>query len=644
MAEWQRTHTCEQLREGHIGQSVTLNGWVLTARKFGNQVFIDLRDRYGLTQVVFEADSADLYAQAEKLKNEWVLSVTGVVRKRLPGAERTDIPTGAVELEAKTLRVLNQCPPLPFEVSEFGTELANEDLRLQYRYLDLRRRSLQRVLVLRHRLCKVIRDFMDGNSFLEVETPMLGKSTPEGARDYLVPSRVFNGEFFALPQSPQLYKQLLMISGYDRYFQIARCLRDEDLRADRQPEFTQLDVEMSFVEREDVLSVMEKLAADIFDKCLGVKVKLPFPRRSYAEVMAKYGSDKPDLRYGLEIVDVSAEAGQSDFPTFKEFVAAGGVVRAINAKGAAAKFSNTALKPGGELPKIVATHTTGGLYFMKVEGGKFASGIEKQFPDALKEALKQKLGAEDGDLLLFVGFREEGPVCDALGALRIHLAGALKLYKNWWEEKAEHDEAEKKKFDAAKKKKESYTPVPFQPRPEHFNFLWVLDFPMFGWDAEENKWAAMHHPFTAPMDEDLEHFAKNDALGKVRAKAYDMVLNGYEVGGGSIRIHRKDVQSRVFEILGMTPEDAKARFGFLLDALQSGAPPHGGIALGLDRWSMIIAGTTNIRDVIAFPKNQRARDLMTGAPSTVDDRQIRELGIDLTAATRAQLQARQGNG
>jgi aspartyl-tRNA synthetase len=647
MAEWQRTHTCNELREGHVGQTVTLNGWVLSTRKDNFQAFVDLRDRYGQTQiVVHKAESPELYAQAIELKDEWVLSVTGPVRKRLPGAERADIATGAVEIEAKAIRVLNQCPPLPFQVNEFGTELANEDLRLQYRYLDLRRRSLQRVLILRHRLCKVIRDFMDANNFLEVETPMLGKSTPEGARDYLVPSRVFNGEFFALPQSPQLYKQLLMISGYDRYFQIARCLRDEDLRADRQPEFTQLDVEMSFVEREDVLGMMERLAVDVFEKCLGVKLKTPFPRYSYAEVMAKYGSDKPDLRFGLEIVDVTAEAAASEFPVFKEQLAAGGVVRAINAKGGAAAkdatgknplFSNTALK-SGELPKIAATYNKHGLFFMKVEGGKFVGGIEKQFPDAAKEALRAKLGAADGDLLLFITCREEAGAAETLGALRSYLGSALKLYKNWWEEKAEHDEAEKKRADAAKKKKEPYTPVPFQARPEHFHFLWVLDFPMFAWNEEEKRWDAMHHPFTAPMDEDRDSFFKNEELGKVRAKAYDMVLNGYEVGGGSIRIHQQDVQSRVFQIFGMTPEDAKARFGFLLDALQSGAPPHGGIALGLDRWCMILAGTTNIRDVIAFPKNQRARDLMTGAPSLVDDRQIRELGIELTAATCARLQ------
>jgi aspartyl-tRNA synthetase len=640
MAEWQRTHTCNELRAEHVGQTVTLNGWVLTTRNNGHQTFVDLRDRYGLTQIVFhKADDADLYARASEVKAEWVLSVTGTVANRLAGAERADIDTGAVEIQAKTLRVLNTCPPLPFEVSEFSTELANEDLRLQYRYLDLRRRSLQRVLTLRHRLCKVIRDFMDAHNFLEVETPLLGKSTPEGARDYLVPSRVFNGEFFALPQSPQLYKQLLMISGYDRYFQIARCLRDEDLRADRQPEFTQLDVEMSFVERADVLSVMERLAAEIFAQCLGVKLPVPFPRFTYAEVMAKYGSDKPDLRFGLEIVDVTDVAGASEAQFLKDAIAKGGVVRAINAKGAAAKYSNTALKPGGELAKVAETYKAKGLAFLKLEAGKFSGSLDKFFNDELKAQLRARLGAADGDLLLFVA-DSEAVVCDALGGLRTHLGAALKLYKNWWDEKAEHDEGEKKKAEAAKKKKESYAPAPFQPRPEHFNFLWVFDFPMFGWDDDEKKWAAMHHPFTAPMDEDLEAFKSNESLGKVRAKAYDMVLNGYEVGGGSIRIHRQDVQSRVFEILGMTPADAQARFGFLLDALKSGAPPHGGIALGLDRWAMVIGGTTNIRDVIAFPKNQRARDLMTGAPATVDDRQLKELGVELTAATCAALAAR----
>jgi aspartyl-tRNA synthetase len=622
MADWQRTHTCGELRDSHLGQTVTLNGWVLITRNFPNQVFVDLRDRYGLTQVVVEDVDKAIFDLANTLGREFVISVTGAVRKRIAGKERADIPTGQVELEAKTLRILNASPPLPFSVTEFpDEELANEDLRLQYRYLDLRRRSIQQVLMLRHRICKLIRDYMDAHGFLEMETPLLGKSTPEGARDYLVPSRVFNGEFFALPQSPQLYKQLLMVSGYDRYFQLARCLRDEDLRADRQPEFTQLDVEMSFVEREDVLGVMEGLAADLLDKCLGVKLSLPLPRIGYKEAMLRFGSDKPDLRFGLEIADVSDIAAESEFKVFKDCVAGGGVVRGLCAKGAADKFSNSDLKPGGKLSTFVAQYKAKGLAWMKVEGDKLTGSIEKFFPDAVKAKLKQRMGAQPGDVLLFVADKES-VVCDALGALRSHLGAELKLYKNWWDEKAEYDATEEK---AAKKEKRA--PKPFVAKPEHFKMLWVLDFPMFAFDDEEKRWVAIHHPFTAPMDEDVDRMESDP--GTVRAKAYDMVLNGYEVGGGSIRIHRPDVQALVFKLLGMPIEDAKARFGFLLDALQSGAPPHGGIALGLDRWCMILAGTTNIRDVIAFPKNQKARDLMTGAPATVEGRQLKELGIEL---------------
>ena len=622
MAEWQRTHTCGELRDTHVGQTVTLNGWVLISRKFGNQVFVDLRDRYGLTQVVFEADNDELFKTAEKFGREWVLAVTGVVRPRIPGKERTEVATGRIEVEAKGLTILNPCPPLPFSVTEFpDEEPANEDLRLQYRYLDLRRRSLQGVLTLRHRMNKVIRDYMDERGFLELETPLLGKSTPEGARDYLVPSRVFNGEFFALPQSPQLYKQLLMISGYDRYFQIARCLRDEDLRADRQPEFTQLDVEMSFVEIDDVLGLMEGLAADILMKCHGVTVPTPFPRLKYGDAMLRYGSDKPDLRFGLEIVDVSDIAAESEFTVFKSVLAAGGVVRVINAKAAADKFSNSQLKPGGELPKFVEAYKAKGLAWMKAEGDKLTGSIEKFFPDAVKAKLKAALGVQPGDLLLFVADKAE-VAADALGALRVHLGSALKLVTNWWDEKAAYDATE-----AAAAKKEKRAAKSFALRPEHFNLLWVTDFPMFAWDDEEKRWAAIHHPFTGPMDEDLPLLETDP--GKARAKAYDLVLNGYEVGGGSIRIHRQDVQNTVFKLLGMEVEEAKKRFGFLLDALQSGAPPHGGIALGLDRWCMILAGTTNIRDVIAFPKNQKARDLMTGAPAPVDARQLRDLGVKL---------------
>ena len=620
MSAWQRTLTCGDLREGHLGQIVTLNGWVLTTRNFGNQVFVDLRDRYGLTQVVFEADQPDLFAAANKLGREYCVSVTGSVRNRIAGKERADIVTGQVEVQAHSLTVLNDCPSMPFSVTEFIDEdLANEELRLQYRYLDLRRRTLQTVLILRHKLCKVIRDFFDARGFLEVETPLLGKSTPEGARDYLVPSRTYHGEFFALPQSPQLYKQLLMVAGYDRYFQIARCLRDEDLRADRQPEFTQLDVEMSFIEREDILSIMETLAVEVFDKVLGLTIPTPFPRLGYAEAMLKYGSDKPDLRFGLEIVDVTDLAAESDFGVFKTAIAAGAVVRAINVKGVADKFSNTQLKPGGEIAKVAETFKAKGVANMKYEGDKFTGTIEKFFPDAVKAKLKERLGIESNDLVLFVA-DTESIVCDALGAIRSHLGASLKLFRNWWDEKAEHD-----KVEAAAAKKEKRAAKPFVMRAEHFHFAWVLDFPMFAYDADEKRHVAIHHPFTAPMDADLNTLETEP--GNARAKAYDMVLNGYEVGGGSIRIHRNDVQARVFKMLGMEADEAKARFGFLLDALASGAPPHGGIALGIDRWCMILAGTTNIRDVIAFPKNKQARDLMTGAPAVVEARQLRDLGL-----------------
>ena len=592
MAEWQRTHTCGDLNDGHIGLPATLCGWVLTTRNYGNQVFADVRDRYGLTQVVFEADDKELFDAANQIGREFCVSVSGTVRERLKGKERHDIPTGKIELKAAKLRVLNPSPPLPFSVTEFpDEELANEDLRLQYRYLDLRRKSLQQVLIQRHKMNKAIRDYLDGRGFVEVETPLLGKSTPEGARDYLVPSRVFNGTFYALPQSPQLYKQLLIMAGFDRYYQIARCLRDEDLRADRQPEFTQLDLEMAFPEPDDVLTLMEGLTAYVFQKCVGVEVPLPIPRITYADAMLKYGSDKPDLRFGLEIVDIGDIAAESEFTVFKSVLTAGGVVRGVNAKGAADKFSNSALKPGGELPKVVETYKAKGLAWMKYEGDKFTGSIEKFFPDAVKAKLKERLGVAPGDLVMFVADKAD-VVADSLGALRVYLANKLGL------------------IDPAKKE---------------YKFAWVMDFPMFTWDEDEKRWVANHHPFTSPRDEDLAHLESDP--GKVLAKAYDLVCNGYEVGGGSIRIHRQEVQSRVFKMLGMEPEDAKARFGFLLDALASGAPPHGGIALGLDRWCMILSGTTNIRDVIAFPKNKQARDLMSGAPAPVEPRQLKDLGI-----------------
>ncbi|HWG42969.1 MAG TPA: aspartate--tRNA ligase [Gemmataceae bacterium] len=595
MAEWQRTHTGGELRESHVGQTVVLNGWVNTYRAYNDQIFVDLRDRYGLTQVVFESDQPELFAIAQEVRNEWVLSVRGLVRSRLPGKHNPKLATGDIEILAQTMQVLNRCPTPKFEVMSLplegglgDPELAGEDLRLQYRFLDLRRASLQRTLILRHRLNAVIREYLCARDFLELETPLLGRSTPEGARDYLVPSRVWPGEWYALPQSPQLYKQLLMVAGYDKYYQIARCLRDEDLRADRQPEFTQLDLEMSFVEVDDVLSLTEGLMAEIFQKCLGVTISLPLPRLQYADAMLRYGNDKPDLRYGLEIVELSDLAEQTQFKVFQDAVASGGKVRGLNVKGGAEKFSRKGLD---QLTEFVGRLGAKGLAWLKVEADKFTSPIEKFLPAAVQQTLRQRLNAWAGDLLLLVADKEE-VVCQSLGTLRTHLAATLGLV-----DPARHD----------------------------FKIAWVVDFPSFIWDDEEKRWAANHHPFTAPRDEDLAKLETEP--GSVRAKAYDLVINGYECGGGSIRIHNPETQSRLFAMLGMTPEQAQQRFGFLLDALQYGAPPHGGIALGLDRMTMMLAGTTNIRDVIAFPKNQKARDLMTGAPAPVDTKQLKELGL-----------------
>ena len=598
MSTWRRTHTCGALRAEHIGQTVTLNGWVNTNRIHPDQVFIDLRDRYGLTQIVLESGDAEQFVLANQLRSEWVLSVTGKVRARLEGKTNLKIATGEIELEVTSLRVLNRCPTPPFEVltrvQKDGTlgdpELANEDLRLQYRYLDLRRATLQRTLALRHRVVKIIRDYLDGRQFLEIETPLLGRSSPEGARDYLVPSRVFPGHWFALPQSPQLYKQLLMVAGYDRYFQIARCLRDEDLRADRQPEFTQLDVEMAFVEMDDVLSLTEGLTAAIFEQCLGVKIDLPLQRIRYADAMLKYGSDKPDLRYGMEIQELSAVAAQMELAPFREALAAGGKVRGINAKGGAATFTRKILDELG------ANFTRSGgriLAYIKVEeAGKVSSSINKFLTPEIQSEILRLLDAAPGDLLLVGAADKEEVVAEQMGTVRQLAAQKMGLT---------------------------------DPTKKDFRILWVLDFPSFLHDPEEGRYVANHHPFTAPLDEDL-HRLEGEPMS-VKAKAYDLVINGYEVGGGSIRIHDPEVQARMFRRLGMTDEQAQERFGFLLDALKYGAPPHGGIALGIDRWVMMLAGTSNIRDVMAFPKNQKARDLMTGAPANVDARQLRELGL-----------------
>lgn len=618
MAAWQRTHTCGELRATDIGQAVVLNGWVNTHRTYNDQIFVDVRDRHGITQAVIEADGgAELFAAASNLGREWVVAVRGKVRARLPGKTNPKLATGAVEVQAAELTVLNQCPTPPFEVTKFpGEEVAGEDLRLQYRFLDLRRPSLQATLTLRHRMNKVIRDHLDARGFLELETPLLGRSTPEGARDYLVPSRVHPGQWYALPQSPQLYKQLLMVAGYDRYFQIARCLRDEDLRADRQPEFTQLDVEMSFVEQGDLFTLIEGLMVDIFKRCLDLDIGVPLPRLSYADAMLRFGSDKPDLRFGLEIAELSDLAPRTEFTVFRSAIEAGGKVRGLNAKGAAARLSRRELDG---LAEMVKAYKAKGVAWLKVEADKLTGPIEKFLPADMQPLLRQRMNAEAGDLLLFVADTED-VVCQALGNLRIHLATMLKLFQNWWDRRSAHEGEQ----DERRKAKKEPLP-PFRPRVDEFRFAWIIDFPSFLWDEAEKRWAANHHPFTAPRDEDLQYLESEPA--RVLAKAYDLVLNGYEVGGGSIRIHSPDVQSRLFARLGMTPEQARSRFGFLLDALQYGAPPHGGIALGLDRLSMMLAGTTNIRDVIAFPKNQKARDLMTGAPAEVDKKQLKELGL-----------------
>lgn len=590
MAGFRRTHTCGELRDTHAGQSVTLNGWVHTWRDHGQFVFVDLRDRYGMTQVVFEINrDKALFESARELRGEFCIAVRGQVAKRLEGKTRVDLATGMIEVQATELIILNRCPTTPFEIAEMpGTELANEDLRLQYRYLDLRRPTAQRLLVLRHQMIRAIREHLSAEGFLEIETPFLGRSTPEGARDYLVPSRVHTGSWYALPQSPQLYKQLLMVAGYDKYFQIARCMRDEDLRADRQPEFTQLDFEMSFVELDDVLMTIERLMAAVFKACVNYEVKLPFPRLSYDDVMLRYGSDKPDLRFGLEIVECSDLAAASEFQVFKNAISAGGKVRAINAKGAAGTFSR---KQIDELAEYVKQFNAKGLAWIKVEGDKFTSPIEKFLPAATQAALRERMAAASGDLLLFVADTEE-VAAQSLGALRNELARRLNLV---------------------------------DPTKPNFQVAWVLDFPNFMFDADEKRWVSNHHPFTAPQDADLPNMEAN--AGKVKAKAYDLVINGYEAGGGSIRIHNPEVQSRVFAVLGLTPDEAREKFGFLLDALKFGAPPHGGIALGLDRLTMILGGTSNIRDVIAFPKNKQARDLMTGAPAGVEKKQLKELGL-----------------
>lgn len=588
-----RTHTCGELRPAHVSQTVTLCGWVDSYRDHGGGLFVDLRDRYGKTQIVFAPESGpEVQLLSRSLRNEYVIQVTGKVAHRPEGTVKGDNPTREIELRAAKLEVLNKSGNPPFLPT--ATDLAGEETRLAYRYLDLRRPALQETLIKRHRMVKTMRDYFDEHGFIDVETPVLGRSTPEGARDYLVPSRVHPGEFYALPQSPQLYKQILMVAGFDRYVQVARCFRDEDLRADRQPEFTQLDVEMSFVGADDIIGIIDGLVDRMSRQQFGVPVELPLKRMTYDEAMERFGHDAPDLRFGMELIDVTDLAREAEFRVFKEAAEKGLRVRGINAKGAAEKYSRKGIDELTEL--IKQDFGAKGLVWFKVEAPRtLASPSAKNFTPELLEKIAAKMDAAPGDFLLFVADTFE-VTCKALYALRKRFGKELGLYD-----------------------------------PKSMHYSWIVEFPMFAKDEETGGWAAMHHPFTAPRVQDLE-FLKSDP-GRCRAQAYDLVINGSEAGGGTIRIHDQGVQSDVFTLLGLDEETARNRFGFLLDALKFGAPPHGGIALGIDRWIMLFAGLDNIRDVIAFPKTQKAADLMTGAPSEVDVKQLRELSIKVNKGT-----------
>ena len=581
-----RSHYCGQVNEKLLGQEVTVAGWVHRRRDHGGVIFVDLRDREGLLQIVFDPDAAAVFKEAERLRNEFVVRVTGKVRARPAGTVNTHLASGAVELLARELELLNRSEPLPFQLDE----QVGEEVRLRYRYLDLRREIMSQRLRLRHRITRSMRGYLDANGFIDLETPMLTKATPEGARDYLVPSRTHPGKFFALPQSPQIFKQLLMISGFDRYYQIVRCFRDEDLRADRQPEFTQLDVETSFLAQDDIMALMEDLVRHFFREVLDVGLPDPFPRISYAEAMRRYGSDKPDLRIALELADVADLVRDSDFKVF-----------AAPAKDPQGRVAALRVPGGGGMPRsqidectaFVARYGAKGLAYIKVnEVAKGRDGLQSPIVKFLSEAALQGIlersGAVDGDLIFF-GADSAKVVNDSLGALRLKIGHELKLVSAGW-------------------------------RP-----LWVVDFPMFEWDADAKRWVAMHHPFTAPANDNPA--ALRGAPAAALAKAYDMVLNGSEIGGGSVRIHRQEMQSTVFDLLGINADEAQKKFGFLLDALRFGAPPHGGIAFGLDRLAMLMAGADSIREVIAFPKTQTAADPLTDAPTEVSEAQLRELHI-----------------
>lgn len=591
MVGLKRTHNCGILNKEYAGQEIVLCGWVSRRRDHGGLIFIDLRDRSGIVQVVFSADvDAESFQKAEAVRSEYVLEVRGTVRMRSAETVNTNMDTGEIEVYGVELRILNTANTPPFYIQDHID--VDETVRLKYRYLDLRRPEMQHNLILRHQVAKAMRDFFDRNGFIEVETPMLAKSTPEGARDYLVPSRVNPGKFYALPQSPQTFKQILMVAGIEKYFQITRCFRDEDLRADRQPEFTQLDIEMSFIDREDILKIMEDMITEIFDKTLGKKVEKPFLRLSYQEAMDRFGSDKPDMRFGMELIDISNDVRSTDFKVFNNVLANGGQVKAINVKG----YADIPRRELDGLVNYVANYGAKGLAWICYTADGIKSPITKFFSEDVIQSIINTTSAKVGDLLLIIADKP-ATVAAALGQLRLEMAQRRNLID-----------------------------------PDKLSFLWVVDFPMFEYNEEEKRWVAMHHMFTSPKDEDISYIESDP--GRVKAKAYDMILNGIEIGGGSIRIYSRELQERIFAAIGFTKEEAIDKFGFMLEAFEFGTPPHGGIAFGLDRLVMLMAQRQSIRDVIAFPKTQSANDVMTQAPSSVTNRQLKELSIKSEVVTK----------